>query len=831
MKIQKLKRQGTYLAIVSVVFFSGCAKKSQIQFTEARVTQTEESAVLQSSSFFPGELAAPVVANSNTRLAVSGGDGGFISGPTKGGTQGDGGAIPAPGGNTPATGTSSTPSTGPVASPVPSSTESTTTSPSTGDSTASSGTSVSPGASSGSEVTSPSISPSPSPAAGSDGGAIVSNPTTGSDSGGTIAGPLPIPSSNPTTNPTDQTFPQDPTSGASQVVTNPSVSPVPEPTTGNEVILNPIPTPVDSSVPTTDVSILPSQGSDGGQINDSGTPTTSDGGVTTPVVTNPSENPGTSDTIGSTTPGDVNDGSENTDVATVTPPVSPQNSGTSPTASGGSASGSDNGTTTSGGGNSTGSDGGNVVTGSTEPTTDVGQAKPPTILEIIAQILESIQQVIAENPPAGGQTPNQDSSHGNNGVGNGEDSAPAGNPAVNDGGGTSPGHPGSSDHGSGHASTGGHSSGGHASTGGHSSGTSTCGSCQCSCNTTQRFKVNLSRVCSVRRSSTESLFFEEAKNPILSVEASLPQNSCEAPKYASFGFTGYPQTKSSTPSVIKLLLKAYSLSMVNLFDGKYTAQLTEFSVQELRKKYPRHWRNALVNLAVCDDTNGNGKCSDELLKNQLSVNSAAFLADRIPYSMTLDVWNGRNLTKATDAEYCEKQYSPLVLDLKGDGIKLSSPRVSFDLNDTGEKVTTGWTLGADDAFLVRDVNRNGRIDNGSELFGSATKLANGSRAANGFEALKELDKNHDGRVDSKDPSWKDLRLWLDKNANGLSEKGEILTMRAAQMESIDLQYIDLMEVDPFGNQTRQRSTFRRVSEGKSTALMVIDVWFNTLVSR
>ena len=66
-----------------------------------------------------------------------------------------------------------------------------------------------------------------------------------------------------------------------------------------------------------------------------------------------------------------------------------------------------------------------------------------------------------------------------------------------------------------------------------------------------------------------------------------------------------------------------------------------------------------------------------------------------------------------------------------------------------------------------------------------------------------------------------------------SEKGEILVLKQAGTESINLSYIEMMEVDPFGNQTRQRSTFRRVPKGseESVAHQVIDVWFNTLVSQ
>ena len=43
--------------------------------------------------------------------------------------------------------------------------------------------------------------------------------------------------------------------------------------------------------------------------------------------------------------------------------------------------------------------------------------------------------------------------------------------------------------------------------------------------------------------------------------------------------------------------------------------------------------------------------------------------------------------------------------------------------------------GADDGLLVRDLNGNGNIDNGGELFGDLTQIADGVTAVNGFEAL------------------------------------------------------------------------------------------------
>ena len=73
-------------------------------------------------------------------------------------------------------------------------------------------------------------------------------------------------------------------------------------------------------------------------------------------------------------------------------------------------------------------------------------------------------------------------------------------------------------------------------------------------------------------------------------------------------------------------------------------------------------------------------------------------------------------------------------------------------------------------------------------------------------------------------------MWVDLNGNARADRGEVANLGRIKMESIDLGYIEMMEVDEFGNQSRQRSTFRRVVKGKSQPFLVVDAWFNTLVS-
>jgi hypothetical protein len=115
--------------------------------------------------------------------------------------------------------------------------------------------------------------------------------------------------------------------------------------------------------------------------------------------------------------------------------------------------------------------------------------------------------------------------------------------------------------------------------------------------------------------------------------------------------------------------------------------------------------------------------------------------------------------------------SPLVLDLNGDGVQttdLFAP-VSFDLNGDGISEVVAWTCGwTEEGFLWLDLNRNGTVDGGRELFSQGTLLPSGETAANGFEALSVYDSlsyggNADRVISEDDMIWNHLRLWVDRN--------------------------------------------------------------------
>jgi hypothetical protein len=123
--------------------------------------------------------------------------------------------------------------------------------------------------------------------------------------------------------------------------------------------------------------------------------------------------------------------------------------------------------------------------------------------------------------------------------------------------------------------------------------------------------------------------------------------------------------------------------------------------------------------------------------------------------------------------------APLTLDLDGDGIETTAQSgwngVLFDHNNDDKKTATGW-LSGDDGFLVMDRNGNGTIDNGTELFGDNTQLSNGDTASDGFAALADIDSNQDGLIDVNDSAFANLRVWQDKNQDGVSQPDELKTL-------------------------------------------------------
>ena len=141
-------------------------------------------------------------------------------------------------------------------------------------------------------------------------------------------------------------------------------------------------------------------------------------------------------------------------------------------------------------------------------------------------------------------------------------------------------------------------------------------------------------------------------------------------------------------------------------------------------------------------------------------------------------WIGENL-----ADYfLDPPASPLVFDLDGDGIELTSldgNTAFFDVDVNGFAEATGW-VAPDDGLLALDVDGDGQIDDGSELFGDQTGYDHG------FLALAAHDTNADGVIDANDAVFSDLLTWQDANSDGVSQAEEMRSLAEVGITSISV---------------------------------------------
>ena len=142
---------------------------------------------------------------------------------------------------------------------------------------------------------------------------------------------------------------------------------------------------------------------------------------------------------------------------------------------------------------------------------------------------------------------------------------------------------------------------------------------------------------------------------------------------------------------------------------------------------------------------------------------------------------------SSDTAYSFCYTSPIVLDLNGDGVQTVdiAHGVQFDMAGDGMKESIGW-VDSHDALLVRDINHDGQINDGTELFGSESVLKNGEKAGDGWSALADVDSNGDGKIDAADAVFAEIKVWVDANSDGVAETGELRSLSDAGIQHIDV---------------------------------------------
>ncbi|MEW6351668.1 MAG: hypothetical protein AB1646_21680 [Thermodesulfobacteriota bacterium] len=149
-----------------------------------------------------------------------------------------------------------------------------------------------------------------------------------------------------------------------------------------------------------------------------------------------------------------------------------------------------------------------------------------------------------------------------------------------------------------------------------------------------------------------------------------------------------------------------------------------------------------------------------------------------------------------------KLRDPLVLDLTGSGIQTygADSGTYFDFNNSGFAERSGW-VSPEAGLLMLDMNGNGQLDNGTELFGNFMILPDGRLAQSGFQALAYYDANHDGQIDANDPIWSQLKVFANSQSRLFTAgiDGELYTPDELGIGSINLASTEVNTTDDSGN--------------------------------
>lgn len=149
--------------------------------------------------------------------------------------------------------------------------------------------------------------------------------------------------------------------------------------------------------------------------------------------------------------------------------------------------------------------------------------------------------------------------------------------------------------------------------------------------------------------------------------------------------------------------------------------------------------------------------------------------------------DGREINFGVSVEmsraFCEKYESftqqnyivtdPLVINLDSNVASVSDMKFLFDLDADGKEEEVSFA-GRGSGFLALDKNGDGKINDGSELFGT--------KSGDGFGDLAAYDEDGNGWIDEADSIFKDLKIWT-KDENG---KDVLMNLKDADVGAIYL---------------------------------------------
>ncbi|QHI71732.1 hypothetical protein [Aminipila terrae] len=310
-----------------------------------------------------------------------------------------------------------------------------------------------------------------------------------------------------------------------------------------------------------------------------------------------------------------------------------------------------------------------------------------------------------------------------------------------------------------------------------------------------------------------------SQNPAASVK-SKPDLSVGSTQDSSFPMTDLEDYRLT---ILKKMLEL--LSNVKHNDDFYYSGLTESSRRTLDSLSTGYSAPPVLGEIRTATSAGtwvrNVNATHFLSEKESTVFSSVGIAktqDGRELSFGIDMEMSRSFMKYTDIKWSEQviMTDPLVINLGNNPASLSNQKFSFDIDSDGKKDNISY-LSKGSGYLALDKNGDGKINNGSELFGTQT--------GNGFEELSSYDTDKNGWIDENDDIYNKLKVWI-KEEDGTDK---LINLKSADIGAIYLgsSQTDFTLKSAESGQTngkiRRTGMYLKESTGKAQTAQQIDV--------
>ena len=183
----------------------------------------------------------------------------------------------------------------------------------------------------------------------------------------------------------------------------------------------------------------------------------------------------------------------------------------------------------------------------------------------------------------------------------------------------------------------------------------------------------------------------------------------------------------------------------------------------------------------------------------------------IEFSMSRAFTEKFNSLSVTEMFVCD----PLILNLNDNNVSVTDQKYRFDLDADGKEEEISFA-GNGSGFLALDKNNDGKINDGSELFGT--------KSGDGFGDLASYDEDGNGWIDENDSVYNKLKVWMkDDEGNDRLISIQKADVGAIYLGSADTQFNLNNDENLTNGVLRKTGVFLHESDGRVGTVSHVDL--------